>query len=330
MTTTTEPGAIEIVDGVAHDSLPGDVQFSTRIVPWMKLGKLVDDVVTAQEAAKLGGLDFSVRHEPVYFATKEDGKPPKFTKIEGRKAVVRNDTNDWLSITSAAYPIVQYAEAFDFMDSLSPRFVAAGALRKGRQGFMVVETDAHFTSKFLTETDPHSLYAVLRTSHDCSRAVEVMVMPLRGKCMNQLTLRSFSRTTPHRWSIVHAGDVKSKLIAASESIGHLADYARALESNAERLVNIKVSPEVACETLVRVLPDRPKRPEVVDAILAIANQRTDTVGFEGTGWGLVNAVSEYFEWDRKGGSAESRFLAALQGQTHNAINKTAGVLLSRA
>ena len=45
----------------------------------------------------------------------------------------------------------------------------------------------------LSGDDPHDLYGVLRTSHDLSRATEVMVMPLRGRCMNQLTLHSFSR-----------------------------------------------------------------------------------------------------------------------------------------
>lgn len=320
MTTVTQPGAIEITPA-ADDSV---TQFSSRVAPWMKLGKIVDGIVTAAEAAKLGGIDFDVREDALYSAHKEEGKPPKFTKIEGRKVLVREDTGQWLGIVSKDYPVVQYGEAFDFMEGVSPRFVAAGSLRGGKQGFMVVQTDVN-----IKIGDQHDLFAVLRTSHDCSRAVEVMVMPLRDKCMNQLTLRSFVKGVDHRWAVTHTGDVKSKLAAAATSLKKLGAYARAYESNAQRLQSIKVSDEVANETLRRVLPDRPKRPEVIQHIISNYHNRPETVGFEGTGWGLVNAVSEYFEWDRALGTPESRFLAALQGQTHNAINKTAGLLLSR-
>ena len=302
-----------------------DTQFSTRVAPWMKLGKIIDeDTVTAAQAAKLGGIDFAVREAPIYFSTKEDGKPPKFTKIDGRKALVREDTGEWLSVVSSAYPVVQYGEVFDFMDGVSPHYVAAGALRRGKQGFMVVKTD-----HTIGLDDPHELFGVLRTSHDCSRAIEVMVMPLRGKCMNQLTLRSFSAGVDHRWTVTHTGDVRSKLAAASVSLEKIGAYARTFEANAQRLINIKVSDESAQEVLKRVLPDRPKRPETIERIISGWHHRPDTVGFEGTGWGLVNAISEYFDWTRQGGSPESRFLAALQGQTHSAINKTAALVLSR-
>lgn len=310
-------------------TLPADTQFSTREVPWMKLGKLVDKPVTAAEAAQLGGINFTVRQDPVYFMTKADGKPPKFTEVKERKAIVREDTGDWLSIVSKAYPVLQYSEAFDFMDTLSPEFVAAGALRNGKQAFMVIKApDTIKISPF--EDDPHELFVTLRTSHDCSRAVEVMVMPLRGRCMNQLTLASFRKDVKHRWVVTHTGDIKSKLAAAQDSLSRLGAYATAYVDNAQRLVEIKLSDETARTILQRVLPDRPRRDDVIEKITSGWHTRTETVGYDGTGWGLVNAVSEYFEWDRVGGSSESRFVAALQGQTHRAINKTVGQILSRA
>lgn len=305
-----------------------DQTFSARTVPWMKIGKLTDEALTAADAAKLGGIDFNVTEHPVYFSTKKDGAPPKFTKVDGRKALVREDTGQWLSVVSSAYPVLQFSEAFDFMDTISPSYVAAGSLRNGRQGFMVVRADTAKLAPFGDE-DPHELFAVLRTSHDCSRAVEVMVMPLRGRCMNQLTLASFRKDVKHRWTVTHTGNVKQKLADATSSLQRLDAYAVAYTENARRLAEIKISNDAATDTLRRVLPDRPRRDEVVEKILSGWHTRTETVGYDGTGWGLVNAVSEYFEWDRTGGSAESRFVAALQGQTHKAINKTASLILTR-
>lgn len=304
-----------------------DQAFTTRTVPWMKMGQLEDTAKTAAEAAKLGGIDFPVLEAPVYFMTKQDGKPPRYTKVEDRKAIVREDTGDWLSIVGKRYPIIQYGEAFDFMDSVSPDFVAAGSLRKGRQAFMVVKSPASITP---FEDDPHELFAVLRTSHDCSRGLEVMVMPLRGRCMNQLTLKSFRAGVKHRWVVTHTGDVKAKLAAAQDSMLRIDKYAAAYVDNAQRLAAVKISDDSATDILTNILPNRPQREQVVTRIISGWHARPDSIGFDGTGWGLVQAVSEYFEWDRTGGTAESRFLAALQGQTHNAINKVTGRILSRA
>lgn len=305
-----------------------DQMFSTREVPWMKLGKIVDNPLTAADAAKAGGIDFTVSAHPLYFGTKKDGAPPKFTKVDERKAIVRDDTGEWLSVVSKDYPVLQYGEAFDFMDGISPEFVAAGSLRKGRQAFMVVKIEQPEAITPFAD-DPHELFATLRTSHDCSRAVEVMVMPLRGRCMNQLTLASFRKGVEHRWVVTHTGDVKGKLKSAEESLTRLGAYAKAFTANAQRLIEVKITDDSATDVLKRVLPDRPQREQTIEKIITGWHTHTDTVGYDGTGWGLVNAVSEYFEWSRVGGSSESRFLAALQGQTHRAINKTAALVLSR-
>lgn len=307
-----------------------DKAFTAREVPWMKMGKLTEEPVTAQDAAELGGINFKVTEHPIYFSTKDEGKPPRFTRVEGRKAIVREDTGTWLSVVSSTYPVIQYGEAFDFMNGVSPHFVAAGSLRGGKQGFMVVRAPETIKLAPFGDEDPHQLFATLRTSHDCSRAVEVMVMPLRGRCMNQLTLTSFRKDVKHRWVVTHTGDVKSKLAAAQDSMERLGAYAQAYVANAQRLGEIKVTDENAWSVLKRVLPDRPKRNDAITMIITNWHQRPATVGFEGTGWGLVNAVSEYFEWDRVGGSPESRFVAALQGQTHRAINRVASHILTRS
>src|SRR5262245_53248543 len=138
-----------------------DKGFSSRTVPWMKMGAHIDGHVTAAEAAKLGGIDFTVSMRPVSFMTKKDGAPPKYTKIDKRMAIVRDDNDEYVSVVSKSYPIVQFSEAFDFMDTVSPYFVAAGSLCGGRQGFMVVKAPDDVTATPF-EDDPHNLFAVLR------------------------------------------------------------------------------------------------------------------------------------------------------------------------
>jgi len=302
----------------------GNVLVSERQVPWMTLGQLVDEPMTATEAAKLGGLDFDVELRPVYYGAVDGGD---YVKITNRRAVIRSDTGTPLGIVSKNYPVLQYGEAFSFMDGVSPHYVAAGALKGGRQGFMVVKAPG--TTKLLTRVDPHDLYLVLRTSHDCTRAIEVTAMPLRGRCMNQLTLRSFTSGVPYRWTVRHTTTMRERLAEAQLSLENLGAYGKQYETVAKRLIEIKITKPQATKLLENVFPDRPQRGSRIEQILS--SWTTDpTVGFDGTGWGLLNAVSGHMEWQRPGGNPESRFVGALQGPTHQTINRVAARLLSRA
>lgn len=309
--------------------------FSTREVPWMKLGKLVSEPKTAAEAAKLAGLDFTVSLCDAGYVTGQLGQNPVWKPIPTRKAIVADDNGDFMGFASSKmYQTLQYAEAFDFMDTLGAPYVAAGGLRKRRQGFMVVKPELDL--KVLGGEDPHELFAVLRTSHDCSRGIEVSVMPLRGRCMNQLTLRSFTRGVDHSWSIKHTTTMQAKLKEAQESLKKIGVYVKRFEQLAEKLVKIELKPEPARAMLKIVIPaptsgkTERTHEQWRDKIDSITDmwQTSPTVAYAGTGWGLVNAVSEFYEWSRTGGTPESRFLNALEGETHKKINKMTGLLLS--
>lgn len=324
------------------------VLFTDRKVPWMKLGEITDGALTAKEAAEKSGLNFTVSLHDVYFTCEKtivdmtndaDGTdigtkvvdniaPDCLRKMTNRKIVVRDDTLEPLSIVSAGYPVLQYCDAFDFMDTVNTQYVAAGSLKGGRQGFMVVRAPDEMQINVLDGGDPHDMFMVLRTSHDLTRAVEVTAMPLRGKCMNQLTLSSFAANIKHRWSIKHTSTMTAKLAEAQSSIQHLSAYTQRFNELAQRLAAIKVNDEKAKFILIKhvLQPNAAKKEETADTIIEKWHS-APTVGWAGTGWGLVNAVSEHYEWGRSGGSPESRFLAALEGQTHKAINKTALLLL---
>lgn len=311
------------------DLVEVSTQFSTREVPWMKLGKLVDKPLTAAEAAKESGLDFIVERRPLWFGDHEDfAQAAPTTRVYNRVGLINKNTGELLSIVSKEYPILQYGEAFDFMDNVNPTYVAAGALKGGKQGFMVVKAPMNELLT-LNEIDPHDLYIVLRTSHDCSRAVEASVMALRNRCMNQMTLRTFGKGAHYRWTIKHTSTMKAKLAEAQKSLTNLGFYAQGYETTANKLINTKITDDKAENILMMVLPDRPRRNEQIEKI-KMTWHNSETVGkeFDYTGWGLLNAVSDYFEWGRAGGSPESRFLGALQGSTHRTINKTSSLLLT--
>lgn len=299
---------------------------TSREVPWMTLGRLVDGVMSAEEAIHLGGLDFTVSMKPCFYQTNKG----TFRRSKDRNWVVRDDTEELFEVVSSSYELLQYGEAFEFLDAINPEFVAAGTLKGGKQGFVVIKAPETNTMRLLGD-DPHDLYVVVRTSHDRSRAVEAMVMPLRQRCMNQLGLASFTRNVVNRWSIPHTSSMKDKLAVAQDAILKMDLYARELNELADRLAAVEVSNEQA-QRILRdnaITGDRPKSQETRDVITNLW-QHGETVGYAGTGWGLVNAVSDYFDWGRSNGTPESRFVGALSGPTYRAVNATAKHVLALA
>jgi phage/plasmid-like protein (TIGR03299 family) len=315
--------------------------FTERDVPWMKLGATLPkgQVKTALEAAQLGGLNFDVTLVNAGFESPDlDGKLAKAKKskwlnVPSRRAVIRDDTGTFFSYVSKDYKPIQYREAFAFMDTVNPEYVAAGTLGGGKQGFIVVRLPdlAARNLKLRGQEDPVDLYVVLRTSHDLTRAMEVSVLPLRGKCMNALTLPSFTYGAYQRWSVKHAGkDPMSKLHEATTTITKAGKYVEAFADTARKLAEIDLTIESAQSVLKSLLPDRPKREETINRIVD-AWQHSPTNGFTDNGWGLTNAVSEYFEWGRSDGvrTPASRLTGGLTGPTHRYTSHTAQLLLRR-
>jgi phage/plasmid-like protein (TIGR03299 family) len=337
----TRRGSIKVAD-VAPPVDPYTLKsFTLRDVPWGKLGAQLPagEAVTALDASRLGGLDFNVELVEAGFRSPDhDGKLAKAKKstwltVPGRKAIIREDTGQFFSYVSGTYKPIQYSEAFAFMDEVSPEYVAAGTLGGGKQGFIVVKVPNHAKVNLEVKgvADPLSMYVVLRTSHDLTRALEVSVLNLRDKCMNALTLSSFNRNAPQRWSVRHVGnDPIGKLDEARRTLSRAEAYAKEFERIALELADIDLAIDEAQDVLKQLLPDRPKREDQVNAIVH-AWQHSPTNGFTNNGWGLTNAVSEYFEWGRSEGTrtAASRFTGGLTGATHRYTNRTAQLLLRR-
>lgn len=298
-----------------------------RYLPWSRTGVELTGVTDSATAVRLGGLDFDVGLRPAGFI--DDGT---WHRVPTRHAVVREDTGEFFDVVSTDYRLVQYRDAFAFMDAVDARYVAAGTLSGGRQGFIVIELDADGALDPAPngESDPHDVYVIIRTSHDRSKAIEIAVMPLRGRCLNQLPLPSFTRDAPQRWSVRHVGDAEARLAEARLTLDRSLRYARVFHDTVRQLASVRVTAEDLRHIVRRVLPDRPRRDEQVHAIERLFRE-SPTVGFPETGWGLVNALGEHLEWGRHEGTrtAQSRFTAALQGDVLRYVGRATQLVLQR-
>src|SRR5512143_2018859 len=284
-----------------------DIQFSQRDLPWLKYGTLLDHPATSAEAVELSGLNFDVATKPAGYQN-ADGT---WTPVPSRKTVIREDNGKFFSFVGKGYRPFQFSEAFDFMDKIEPNYVAGGLLRDGRQGFLVIQPNVQIAPA----GDQIDLYIVLRTSHDRSRGIEVAIMPLRGMCMNQLTLRGFTKAAKQRWSISHTANLDKKLHQAHQTMAQLDDYTDWFDQLARKLMLQRPPENAARFALKRVIKHGGTRQEEeIEKILDLWRNDTEHVGYNDTAWGLVNAVSERVEWERpRQRSATDRLLSGLEG-----------------
>jgi phage/plasmid-like protein (TIGR03299 family) len=286
--------------------------FSFRQVPWHGLGRVVDEAPTSEQALELAGLNWEVLSKEITI----DGKI-----AEGFKANVRSTDNKVLGIVTDKYSIVQNKEAFSFTDKLvgggDVRYETAGSLREGRVVWML----AQLNRKYDLLGDDVAPYLCFTNTHDGSGSVKVLMTPVRIVCNNTLNIALNGAT--RQWSMMHTGDISKKLEEAEKTLFKANKYLDALQKEANRLVNINITPAIWEELVDELIPvtddmtDRmittitTKRQALHDAMM-----QDDIKKFHGTGWAVVNAIADHVAHTRP-----SRLTATYQENNfHNIIS----------
>lgn len=300
-----------------------EAMFSAREVPWHGLGVVTEDVLTAQAAIIAGGLDWDVELRKMYAATSD--KKSKVL-VPGSNAVVRVTDDSVLGVVKSRYVPFQNRDAFAFADSLvdsgEAKYETAGSLRKGAEVFLTMKVPGHI---LIAGEDAHDMYILLRTSHDGTKAISVMIVMIRVVCMNTLTMAVAG--AKQKWSMPHVSTIEGRLGEARETIGMSFAYSDEFVRMGDQLVATKITDDMLHDLLEDVLPDRPKTDERIDTIMSLYHD-SPTNGFYGTGWGALNAVTEYYDHYRETSSREAVFNNIMAGEIARVRNQVGGRLLA--
>lgn len=283
---------------------------SNRIVPWHGLGQVIEEAPDSAAAIKLAGLDWEVRKRHIYV----EGKV-----VDGHFANVRSDNGAVLGIVTDRYQIVQNYEAFAFTDALvsggEVRYETAGSLRDGKSIWLLAKMNRDYDIL----GDRFDPYICFTNTHDGSGAVRVMMTPVRVVCQNTLNLAM--RQASRAWGTKHIGNINAKFHEAQRTLGLAVVYMDKLNEEANKLVDIKLSKNQIKEVVEELFPidskdsDRKvanineKRKGLYDAL-----QAEDIKKFSGSGWQVINAVSDFVSHTTLGRqSRESRFQSVVNG-----------------
>ena len=277
--------------------MPANVEtmFTVREKPWHGLGVTLDEAPNSTEALRQSGLDWVVQPHRIYVA---DALDDNKTLVEGYVGNIRSSDQTLLGIVSERYKVVQNHEAFAFTDLLvgdgDVRYETAGSLRNGRQVWML----ARMNRSMSLLGDAFEPYLCFVNSHDGTGAVRVLMTPIRVVCQN--TLNIAMRGAQRSWSTPHVGDISARLAAAQNTLELANRYIVRLEKEADILAQTPVSAARFDEILESLFPvDADATPRSKATTLAQregvhrAYAAEDLQRFSGTGWGVVNAVSDF-------------------------------------
>lgn len=275
------------------------------------------ELLTSAELIQRAGLDWGVESRPL-FRHLSDGR-----QVESRSyETYRTDTEDQIGTVKERYVPLTNAEAFAFGDSIAEqgaaRWVHAGMQGNGRRLFATMKLAEPFT---VLGHEKYDLHLVLMTSHDGSRAITGFATPIRFWCLNQTNAVMSNHLL--RFAIQHTTSMHERLEDARETIQRTAEFITEFQVNAEKLAKLPVGDRRAKRLIETIIPaKRGRREEIVQGILATA-QTSPTIPDElrGTGYGLLNGLTEYMDHVKESRSGNARFESVFFGEGARAQHK---------
>jgi phage/plasmid-like protein (TIGR03299 family) len=303
-----------------------------NVVPWHKLGTVVAGTLTAKEAIIAAHLDWQVQGLPVTVNGRQLAFPTEDNSSDCWQGITRMDTGDCLGIMKGRYETIQNRDCFDFMDSLVSdgklKYETAGALRGGRQVWMMAKYDGDLT----INGDAHKQYLLLVSSHDGSYSLMVQWVTVRVVCANTLSLAL--RNVKNQVKIRHTSNWSEKSAEASRVLGLTEDYFAKMQETLSGLNQQPLNPDDARAFTKLLLPadDESNVPtrttNMRDDILARYN--CPATGTHGQSrWDMLNAVTDYADHAQSlRGKNSTRLESSLLGSGAALKNTAATLLLS--
>jgi phage/plasmid-like protein (TIGR03299 family) len=313
-------------EAVATDSETAEAtqEAAIRRLPWAGIatGNADGDQLTSAEMLKRAGLDWEVGIRPLYRHL-SDGTVVQSERLETYRM---DDESVELGAVKSRYEVLQNKEAFAFGDSLvddgTARWEEAGQQHNGSRVFMTMLLNDEFT---VLGQEPFKTYLFLGLGHDGGRSVRGFVTPIRVWCTNQTP--AVRANNLGSFTIQHTSSMQERLATAGDALRRTNEYQNILREEAELLAATQVTDKKAKLLIASLIPARrASRDKMIDGIMANYASSPTVEGYRGTGWGLLNATTEYFDHIKPQRTPNARFESITFGEGAKVRNELASKL----
>lgn len=296
--------------------------------PWHGLGQELKQDASIEEWRTAAGMDWSIEKMPVqYFSQGDDQNVHTF---EGQNVLYRSDTKAPLSVVSDRYKTVQPRDVLEFFRDLVEesgfRLHTAGTLFGGRRLWALAET-GRFAE--VTEGDGIGGFLLLSTSADKSLATTARFTSIRVVCNNTLSLAASN--SANCVSFTHAREFDHELMKAR--LGAAVGSFDGFMSMSQYLQKQRIQLDEAKEFVAKILDSQyvaenePKENRTFRKIMDLFNGEAKGAELVGnTKWGLLNAVTEYYDHHLPARTADARLNSTWFGNGETVKAKAIEVL----
>ncbi len=294
--------------------------------PWHQLGNALPRKQSIEVWAEKAGMAWEICETPVRYMAEQAGTLASIMSFPETKVLYRSDTKTALSVVSSRYQVVQPKAVLEFYRDLSEisgfELETAGVLKEGKKFWALARTGR---SASLKGNDVVNGYLLLATSCDGTLATTATPTTVRVVCNNTLTIAlngaSSAIKVPHSTSFC-ADSVKKQLgIAVSQWDAFMYRMKTLSERKVKSHESMNYFLKVLCQTDSHVDPAQGLMNEralkKVQALYDGQGKGAELQSASGTAWGLLNAVTEFVDHERKAKSQDYRMDSAWFGQGAN-------------
>ena len=291
--------------------------------PWHGLGSKLTKMQPLEVWQQEAGMDWLIQESPVHYKADSIGHLGSIHTFPEQKVLYRSDTKVALSVVSQRYQVVQPRDVLEFYRDLTEvsgyELETAGVLKGGRKFWALARTGQGTT---LRGNDQVNGYLLLATSCDGTLATTATPTTVRVVCNNTLTIAldgvANAIKVPHSTRFDSQAVKKQLGIAVSQ----WDEFMYRMKNLSERKVQwseaMSFFMNVLCDTspnspLPTILPNE-RALRKVQSLYEGQGRGSTLESAQGTAWGLLNAVTEYVDHERRARSSEYRMDSAWFGQ----------------
>ena len=287
----------------------------TGATPWHQLGNRLPAHQPIEVWAQQAGMDWNICETPVRYMTEQAGSFGSIMSFDDQKVLYRSDTKAPLSVVSQRYQVVQPQAVLEFYRDLTEvsgfELETAGVLKEGKKFWALARTGKEAALK---GKDVVKGYILLATSCDGTLATTATPTTVRVVCNNTLTIAlngaSSAVKVPHSTSFDALAVKKQLGIAVSQWDSFMYRMKTLSERKVKSHESMNYFLKVLCEGTAQSGPGmgltNERALKKVQELYDGKGRGADLASASGTAWGLLNAVTEYVDHERRAKSQEYR------------------------
>lgn len=306
--------------------------------PWHGLGQHLPEGGTVEEWKVAAGMEWTIEKAGVRY-NRTVGPHSGMVAMDDRHVLYRSDTGGALGVVSSKYRPVQPGEVLEFYRELVGSdgmftLETAGVLKQGRKLWALARRNAEIK---VGGTDVLLPYLLLATSCDGTLATTAKFTTVRVVCNNTLQM---SLDGQNQVKIPHHTDFN--IARVHDQLGLIDLCSDSFEKKANTLAGIEVSEREAAVFFTQVVGTQDQlaayqkdgdTSKTVTELLELYKTApgAELVTADGTAWGLVNAVTRFYDHERfSHGGRDNRLNSAWFGKGNAMKDRAVRMALAMA